>query len=441
MKGIRINMKKIKNNLLSLRIILKELEYKHVFAWITLIFFVAILTPCITWLYKLLIDYFSHENTSPVNIILLVVIYVIAQFLQESIENLQSNFAVKLNYRLNNRINYIINKKLSVIRAELYEDKAVFDLISRVRENITFETINTFGNVLALFMMIITTITVALKHVSMEVKKGDIYGFIGENGAGKTTMIRILTGLAFPSSGEISLFGKVGNDLSKERKKIGSIIESPALYLEMTAKENLEVQMLQKGVGSKKDIASLLRTVGLEEAGRKKAKNFSLGMRQRLALAIALINNPDFLVLDEPTNGLDPTGIMEIRNLLLRLNQEKGTTILISTHILSELHLLATSYGILSKGTLVKQMTAKELDEACEKYLEIEVDDSAKALDILEKNFASICTETVGIGKLIIRNYDQETARLLLILSKNGVQVKNMQNVTETLEEYYSKLI
>ena len=159
MKGIRINMKKIKNNLLSLRIILKELEYKHVFAWITLIFFVAILTPCITWLYKLLIDYFSHENTSPVNIILLVVIYVIAQFLQELIENLQSNFAVKLNYRLNNRINYVINKKLSVIRAELYEDKAVFDLISRVRENITFETINTFGNVLALFMMIITTIS------------------------------------------------------------------------------------------------------------------------------------------------------------------------------------------------------------------------------------------------------------------------------------------
>ena len=159
MKGIRINMKKIKNNLLSLRIILKELEYKHVFAWITLIFFVAILTPCITWLYKLLIDYFSHENTSPVNIILLVVIYVIAQFLQESIENLQSNFAVKLNCRLNNRINYVINKKLSVIRAELYEDKAVFDLISRVRENITFETINTFGNVLALFMMIITTIS------------------------------------------------------------------------------------------------------------------------------------------------------------------------------------------------------------------------------------------------------------------------------------------
>lgn len=159
MKGIRINMKKIKNNLLSLRIILKELEYKHVFAWINLIFFVAILTPCITWLYKLLIDYFSHENTSPVNIILLVVIYVIAQFLQESIENLQSNFAVKLNYRLNNRINYVINKKLSVIRAELYEDKAVFDLISRVRENITFETINTFGNVLALFMMIITTIS------------------------------------------------------------------------------------------------------------------------------------------------------------------------------------------------------------------------------------------------------------------------------------------
>lgn len=180
--------------------------------------------------------------------------------------------------------------------------------------------------------------TLALNQVSMSVMQGDIYGFIGENGAGKTTMIRLLTGLAEPTTGKIALFGESNKKLAKQRERIGCIIESPSLYLDMTAYENLEVQRLQRGIPGKGCIDNALALVGLKDTGKKKAKDFSLGMRQRLALAIALLGNPEFLVLDEPINGLDPTGIIELRNLLKRLNKERGITILISSHILTELH-------------------------------------------------------------------------------------------------------
>ena len=174
--------------------------------------------------------------------------------------------------------------------------------------------------------------------------QGDIYGFIGENGAGKTTMIRLLTGLAEPTTGKIALFGESNKKLAKQRERIGCIIESPSLYLDMTAYENLEVQRLQRGIPGKGCIDNALALVGLKDTGKKKAKDFSLGMRQRLALAIALLGNPEFLVLDEPINGLDPTGIIELRNLLKRLNEERGITILISSHILTELHQLERFY-------------------------------------------------------------------------------------------------
>ena len=187
--------------------------------------------------------------------------------------------------------------------------------------------------------------TLALNQVSMSVMQGDIYGFIGENGAGKTTMIRLLTGLAEPTTGKIALFGESNKKLAKQRERIGCIIESPSLYLDMTAYENLEVQRLQRGIPGKGCIDNALALVGLKDTGKKKAKDFSLGMRQRLALAIALLGNPEFLVLDEPINGLDPTGIIELRNLLKRLNKERGITILISSHILTELHQLANRYG------------------------------------------------------------------------------------------------
>ena len=185
--------------------------------------------------------------------------------------------------------------------------------------------------------------TLALNQVSMSVMQGDIYGFIGENGAGKTTMIRLLTGLAEPTTGKIALFGESNKKLAKQRERIGCIIESPSLYLDMTAYENLEVQRLQRGIPGKGCIDNALALVGLKDTGKKKAKDFSLGMRQRLALAIALLGNPEFLVLDEPINGLDPTGIIELRNLLKRLNKERGITILISSHILTELHQLANA--------------------------------------------------------------------------------------------------
>lgn len=206
---------------------------------------------------------------------------------------------------------------------------------------------------------------IALDKVSISIKQGEIYGFIGENGAGKTTMLRILTGLAEPTSGEIFLFGKKGKELAKCRKRIGCIVESPAVYLDMTAYENLEVQRIQRGIPGKSCINSVLKLVNLKDTGKKKAKDFSFGMRQRLALAIALLGEPQFLVLDEPVNGLDPIGIIELRNLLKQLNREKGITILMSSHILTELHQLASCYGMISHGRLIQQITAKELEEKC----------------------------------------------------------------------------
>ena len=226
--------------------------------------------------------------------------------------------------------------------------------------------------------------TLALNQVSMSVMQGDIYGFIGENGAGKTTMIRLLTGLAEPTTGKIALFGESNKKLAKQRERIGCIIESPSLYLDMTAYENLEVQRLQRGIPGKGCIDNALALVGLKDTGKKKAKDFSLGMRQRLALAIALLGNPEFLVLDEPINGLDPTGIIELRNLLKRLNKERGITILISSHILTELHQLANRYGILHEGKLLQEITATELDKRCKKHLLLQVNDVAAASVLLE---------------------------------------------------------
>lgn len=225
----------------------------------------------------------------------------------------------------------------------------------------------------------------ALNRVNMSIKKGAIYGFIGQNGAGKSTLIRIVSGLASPTNGSIELFGKRdAQDLSEARKRIGSIIESPALYPDMTARENLETHRLLRGIPGKSCIEKTLTLVSLQNTGRKKAKNFSLGMKQRLVLAIALLGDPEFLILDEPTNGLDPMGVVEMRELLKKLNRENGITILISSHILSELHLLASHFGIIHKGELLEQLSAAELHEKCQHYLHIKVDDAGKAAAVIE---------------------------------------------------------
>lgn len=199
----------------------------------------------------------------------------------------------------------------------------------------------------------------AVSNVNMNVQQGDIYGFIGRNGAGKTTLIRMVVGLAAPSTGSLELFGST--NLSEGRKRIGTVIESPAVFPHMTARQNLEVQGRMMGIKDKRVINDTLLTVGLDPQNKKKVKNFSLGMKQRLAIAIALVGSPDFLCLDEPINGLDPTGIIEIRELIRRLNQERGITVLISSHILGELSKLATRFGIIENGVLIHEFTSKEL--------------------------------------------------------------------------------
>ena len=206
----------------------------------------------------------------------------------------------------------------------------------------------------------------ALDNVDITIKRGEIYGLIGENGAGKTTLMRIMSGLVFKTSGEISLFETSDkNSLAKQRQRIGFIVETPAIYPDMTATENLEVQRLQRGISGKACIEKALHMVGLTNTGTKKAKHFSLGMKQRLGLAAALLSEPEFLVLDEPVNGLDPTGIVEIREILKKLNNEHGTTILISSHMLGELYQLASCYGFIHEGKILEQITLAQLDERC----------------------------------------------------------------------------
>lgn len=224
----------------------------------------------------------------------------------------------------------------------------------------------------------------ALKNVNLTIPKGEIYGLVGENGAGKTTLIRLLTGLNFKSEGEIILFGHTDN-LQYERAKIGCTIEMPALYKDMTASQNLEVQRIQRGIPNKKCIADTLELIGLSNAGKKRVANFSLGMKQRLALGVALLGEPEFLILDEPVNGLDPTGIIELRELLKKLVKEREVTILISSHILSELHQLATCYGFLHKGELLKQISAEKLNEECKRHICLRTDNIQKTTLLLEQ--------------------------------------------------------
>lgn len=284
--------------------------------------------------------------------------------------------------------------------------------------------------------------TSILNNINIEIRRGEIYGLIGENGAGKTTLIKILTGLILKTDGKITLFNKEVNvNTSLDRKKIGSIIEAPALYLEMTAKQNLEIQRIQQGITDKNCIDELLCLVNLAGAKNKKTKNFSLGMKQRLGLAIALLGNPELLILDEPLNGLDPTGIKELRELLIKLNKEKGITIIISSHILSELHKLATCYGIISNGKLVEQLTALELDEKCKKHLFIKVDDINKAVNILEnslniKNFIVSQDNALKIYEHI-ENGDEINKCLAI----NNIYAKEITIKGDSLESCFFKSI
>jgi len=282
----------------------------------------------------------------------------------------------------------------------------------------------------------------ANENINITIKRGEIYGFIGQNGAGKSTFLRLVTGLTFPTSGSIELFGNDNsNELTYAQKRMGAIIENPALFPNMSANENLEVHRLQKGIPGKECIKKTLDLVGLKDTGRKKVKNFSLGMKQRLGLAIALLSDPEFIILDEPTNGLDPMGIVELRVLIKKLNQEKGLTVLISSHILSELHQLATSFGIIHRGKLVEELTAKELEEKCRQHLKIKVDDPIKGATVLEKHLSTTDFEVMPDGTMKLYHFLDDIRTVSQTLTNNGLVIEHLSQNGDSLENYFSKLV
>lgn len=283
---------------------------------------------------------------------------------------------------------------------------------------------------------------VALKDINISIQKGEIYGFIGQNGAGKSTMLRLVTGLAFPTSGSIELFhNAASSELTEAQKRIAAIIEQPALFQNMTAYENLEVHRLQKGIPGRECIEKTLDLVGLEGTGKKKVRNFSLGMKQRLGLAVALLSDPEFLILDEPTNGLDPMGIVELRELIKRLNREKGLTVLISSHILSELHQLATKFGIIHQGILLEELTAKELDEKCKQHLQIKVDNTTRGATILEEKLATTNFEVMPDGTIRLYSYLDDVRNVSKSLTDNGLIIEHLSQNGDSLESYFSRIV
>ncbi len=280
----------------------------------------------------------------------------------------------------------------------------------------------------------------ALNGLSMNVPKGAIYGFVGKNGAGKTTLIRIICGLQEPSSGEYTLYDRVNTEkeIIKSRRRIGAVVETPSIYMNMTAEDNLKQQYRILGLPSFDGLDELLRLVGLEGTGKKKVKNFSLGMRQRLGIAIALVGDPDFLVLDEPINGLDPQGIVEIRELILKLNREQQITVLISSHILDELSKLATHYGFIDKGQIVKELSAEELNTACRKCIRMEVSDTEALVHVLDEmnmDYEIVSERQADVFAEIT------VSKLVVALEKVNCEVISMQSHNESLESYYVSLV
>ena len=274
----------------------------------------------------------------------------------------------------------------------------------------------------------------------MHIPKGAIYGLIGKNGAGKTTLIRLLCGLQRPTSGEYTLYGTLNNSrkIAEERKRVGGIVETPSICLDMTAEDNLKEQYKIIGLPSYDNLQEILELVRLNNTGKKTAKHFSLGMKQRLGLAISLVGNPDLLILDEPINGLDPEGIIEIRELILRLNKEKGITFLISSHYLDELSKIATFYGIIDKGKIIKEIDKDELEQNFRTRTQINVSNLKECVKYLEeKNF----TYKV-ISDSIVDIYEKiNVSELVIALSKRNCIVNDYQEKGESLENYYLNLI
>ncbi len=283
----------------------------------------------------------------------------------------------------------------------------------------------------------------ALSNINMTIKSGELYGLVGENGAGKTTLMNIISGLVYPTNGHISLFGVTGEELlSKARKKIGVLIEMPALYPNMSAVENLMFYSRIYGIKNEKPtIAKVLNLVSLNETGKKNAGEFSLGMKQRLGLAVALLSNPKLLILDEPINGLDPSGIIDIRNILEDLVQEHGVTILISSHILSELQVLTTKIGFVHKGKLVGEKSTADLLKMADESICIKTNSPSDTLRILQDYLQLDQIHLNEQGEIVLSKKSIELKKLMEILLQSNIQVDGINLSKPSLEEYYMKLI
>lgn len=278
----------------------------------------------------------------------------------------------------------------------------------------------------------------AVNSLNMTIHKGDIYGFIGKNGAGKTTLMKMVLGLTLPDCGEIELFGEKEN-LDKNRKRIGSLIEEPGLYKGCTAFENMKRFAILFDA-SDEEINNLLVTVGLRDVGKKTVKEFSLGMKQRLGLAIALLGNPEFLVLDEPINGLDPEAIKEVRDTIIKINKERGVTFLISSHLLSELSKIATVYGIINEGILVEEISAENMEKECQTYLKITVDNSNKAIEILKKE---LFVESYSVNENVILLFEKAelSGYINTLLVTQGIKVSELTLSKRGYEDFFIERI
>ena len=278
-----------------------------------------------------------------------------------------------------------------------------------------------------------------LNGVNMNIKKGDIYGFVGENGSGKTTVIRLITGLIFANGGRFELFGasSESGDIVNARRKLGAVVETPSIYLNMSAMDNLRMQASLLGVSDEEKIKTTLSEVGLAAlyGDKKKAGNFSLGMRQRLGIAMALIGDPELLLLDEPMNGLDPVGIVEVRELIIKLNRERGITFLISSHLLSELSLVATRYGIISKGRIVREISAEELKNECRGFTEIECDNKEAMLSAIEEKYPKEDIRSTPAGARIYGKV--ELNELFALLMEKGLTITRVNCSDSGIEEFY----
>ena len=282
---------------------------------------------------------------------------------------------------------------------------------------------------------------IALDNASITIKKSDIYGLIGRNGAGKTTLMKVITTLTNKTSGEFKLFDSSDSELTESKRRIGCLIENPAFFPNMSAYKNLKYYAIQKGIIDEKQIDEALELVNLNEVKNKKFKTFSLGMKQRLGIALAILDNPDFIILDEPINGLDPIGISDLRETFKKLNEERDITILISSHILSELYAVATKFCIIEKGKVIKELTKEELDLECSKCIVIKTDNVKKAATVLEKELKKTNYKVIDDKEIRLYDYLEQSNSVNKSLIKNDVNVMSIAETGISLEDYFKEVI